>query len=173
VTSAGNKFKSSKLYPNNIGAVDTRIFNPSKWDDMVLDGGVLKKSNYGKANGKVYQSGSSSNVSRTRWGAEHGKGNVKHNNAIETELDTAFMDGATDLRKNRVQRDVNGNRVYAADGTYTRPDASYVLNGKRYNTNYISNYMLDDIDELNRELDAFRRMVEADPDAITRLEFDY
>lgn len=51
------------------------------------------------------------------------------------------MDGATDLRKNRVQRDVNGNRVYAADGTYTRPDASYVLNGKRYNTNYISNYM--------------------------------
>ncbi len=101
------------------------------------------------------------------------KGNVKHNNAIETELDTAFMDGATDLRKNRVQRDANGNRVYVADGTYTRPDASYVLNGKRYNTNYISNYTLDDIDELNRELDAFRRMIEADPEAITRLVFDY
>ncbi len=42
------------------------------------------------------------------------KGNVKHNNAIETELDRAFMDSATDLRKNRVQRDANGNRVYAA-----------------------------------------------------------
>lgn len=83
------------------------------------------------------------------------------------------MDGATDLRKNRVQRDANGNRVYAADGTYTRPDASYVLNGKRYNTNYISNYTLDNIDELNRELDAFQRMVEADPEAMTRLVFDY
>jgi len=42
VTSAGNKFKSSKLYLNNIGAVDTRILNPSKWDDVVMDGGVLK-----------------------------------------------------------------------------------------------------------------------------------
>ena len=122
---------------------------------------------------EIIESGSSSNVSRTRWGAEHGKGNVKHNNAIETELDTAFIEGATDLRKNRVQRDVNGNRVYAVGGTYTRPDASYVLNGKRYNTNYISNYMLNDIDELNRELIAFQRMVEADPNAITRLVFDY
>ena len=111
-------------------------------------------------------------VSR-KYRAEHGKGNVKHNNAIETELDKASKDGATGLRKNRVQRDVNGKRVYAKDGTYTRPDASYVLNGKRYNTNYISNYMLDDNDELNRELDAFRRMVEADPNAITRLVFDY
>ncbi|MBR4085962.1 MAG: RHS repeat-associated core domain-containing protein [Lachnospiraceae bacterium] len=49
VTSAGNKFKSSKLYLNNIGAVDTRILNPSKWDDMVLDGGVLRKTSYGKS----------------------------------------------------------------------------------------------------------------------------
>lgn len=62
----------------------------------------------------IDESGTPSNVSRTRWGAEHGKGNVKHNNAIETELGMAFMDGVTDLRKNRVQRDVNGNRVYAA-----------------------------------------------------------
>ncbi|MBR4085509.1 MAG: hypothetical protein IKK33_14635, partial [Lachnospiraceae bacterium] len=49
VTSAGNKFKSSKLYLNNIGAVDTRILNPSKWDDVVMDGGVLGKTSYGKS----------------------------------------------------------------------------------------------------------------------------
>ena len=40
--------------------------------------------------------------SRTRWGKEHGRGNVKHNNAIETELDKAYIDGASDIRKNRV-----------------------------------------------------------------------
>ena len=99
--------------------------------------------------------------------------NIRHNNAIETELDEAFANGATDIRKNRVQRDVNGNRVYGNDGKYTKPDASYVQNGKRYNTNYVSNYNLDNIDELNREIEAFNRMCEADPKAITRLVFEY
>ncbi|RKI77006.1 hypothetical protein D7V90_20000 [bacterium 1xD42-87] len=111
--------------------------------------------------------------SRTTWGAEHGKGNVKHNNAIESELDQAFADGASDIRKNRVQRDANGNRVYSPNGSYTRPDASYVIDGKRYNTNYVSNNSLDNIEELNRELEAFQRMIDADPDAVNRLVFQY
>ncbi|MBQ7775108.1 MAG: hypothetical protein IJ379_04220, partial [Lachnospiraceae bacterium] len=29
---------------NNIGAVDSRILNPNKWDEMMADGGVLSKS---------------------------------------------------------------------------------------------------------------------------------
>ena len=116
---------------------------------------------------------SGSETSRTNWGAEHGKGNVKHNNAIETELDNAASNGATDIRKNRVQRDSNGNRVYAPDGKYTKPDASYVIDGQRYNTNYVSNYGLDNIDELNRKIEAFNRMCDADPDSITQLIFKY
>ena len=122
---------------------------------------------------KAGNSKSGKETSRTNWGAEHGKGNVKHNNAIETELDNAASNGATDIRKNRVQRDSNGNRVYAPDGKYTRPDASYVIDGQRYNTNYVSNYELDNIDELNREIEAFNRMCDADPDAINQLIFKY
>ena len=37
---------------------------------------------------------------------------------IKTELDEAFANGAKDIRKNRVQRDVNGN-----NGKYIKPDA--------------------------------------------------
>ena len=75
----------------------------------------------------------------------------------------------------KVQRDSNGNRnrVYAPDGKYTKPDASYVIDGQRYNTNYVSNYGLDNIDELNREIEAFNRMCDADPDSITQLIFKY
>ncbi len=40
------------------------------------------------------------NGSRTNWGPEHGKGNVKHNNAIEQELDWAESKGASSIRKN-------------------------------------------------------------------------
>ncbi len=112
-------------------------------------------------------------LSRTKWGAEHGKGNVRHNNAIESELDQAYSKGALDLRKNKVQRDANGNRVYSSDGKYTRPDASYILGDIRYNTNYISNDRLVNIDELNRELEAFQRMIDADPNAINSLVFKY
>ena len=34
-----------------------------------------------------------------------------------------------------------------------------------------SNYNLDNIDELNREIKAFNRMCNADPAAVTRLKF--
>ena len=80
----------------------------------------------------------SAEVSRTNWGPEHGTGNVAHNNAIESELDAASARGATSLRKNRVQRDASGGRVYAGNGSYTRPDASYVENGVRVNYNRVS-----------------------------------
>ena len=133
--------------------------------------GVSAAEKYLQEQAKSSKSGSE--TSRTNWGAEHGKGNVKHNNAIETELDNAASNGATDIRKNRVQRDSNGNRVYAPDGKYTKPDASYVIDGQRYNTNYVSNYGLDNIDELNREIEAFNRMCDADPDSITQLIFKY
>ena len=109
---------------------------------------------------------------RTDYGPEHTKKNITHNNAIEEELDAATKKGATDLRKNKAQLDVNGDRVFY-NGNSTRPDASYVLDGVRYNTNYISNRELNNTNELNRELDAFKRMVAADPDAITTLVFHY
>jgi len=126
----------------------------------------------GKA-GNATDGASGSEASRTNWGPEHGKGNVKHNNAIETELDNAAARGATDMSKNMVQRDINGNRVYTSNGGYTKPDASYVIDGVRHNTNYVSNYKLDNVKELNREIDAFNKMIKADPDAVTRLVFQY
>ena len=43
-TAIKNKCKSSYLVLNNIGAFDTRSLNPSKWDEMMLDGGVLGKT---------------------------------------------------------------------------------------------------------------------------------
>ncbi|MCB1207689.1 MAG: RHS repeat-associated core domain-containing protein [Verrucomicrobiales bacterium] len=106
---------------------------------------------------------------RTKHGPQHGSGKapstVEHNNAIEDLLDDAQGRGATDLRKNRVQRDVNGNRVRATDGS-TRPDAAWVEDGVRHNHNRVSN-----LDDLDRELNAFRKMNEADPRAINSLEF--
>ena len=105
-------------------------------------------------------------VSRTNWGPEHGKGNVPHNNAIEDLLDEAHARGATDLRKNRVQRDVNGIRVCAPDGKYTRPDGSYIEDGVRHNYNRVSN-----LDDFEREIEAFKRMIKADPNATNSLEF--
>jgi len=104
--------------------------------------------------------------SRTKWGPEHGKGNVGHNNPIEDVLDAAQSRGATDLRKNRVQRDAIGNRVYSSDGSYAKPDASWVEGGVRHNHNRVS--YLDDID---RELDAYFKMIEADPKAVNSLDF--
>ena len=109
-------------------------------------------------------------VSRTNWGPEHGRGNIKHNNAIETELDRAYSDGATDIRKNKIQKRADGS---SANGSRIRPDASYVINGVRYNTNYVSNYRLNNNRELNRELKAFKKMYEADTNAVNRLVFQY
>lgn len=114
-----------------------------------------------------------SNGSRLKYGAEHGRNNAYHNNAIETELDSAVEQGA-DLdwiRKNRFQVDTNGNVVKAS--TQRKPDASYVLDGERYNTNYVSNYELDDNTALNYEIDAFNDMCKADPTAHNSLVFQY
>jgi RHS repeat-associated protein len=105
-------------------------------------------------------------VSRTKWGPEHGKGNIAHNNAIEDVLDAAEERGATSLRKNRVQRDVGGNRVAPRRGGFVKPDASWVENGIRYNFNRVSN-----LSALDREVDALIRMFEADPNAVNMLEF--
>ena len=166
-------------------AVTERLVEPVKvynfevedWHTYYVAGAGVLVHNDKRANGKGCLGAASaigtSESSRTNWGAEHGKGNVKHNNAIETELDNAAARGATDISKNTVQRDVNGNRVYKTNGSYTKPDASYVINGVRYNTNYVSNYNLDNIKELNREIEAFNKMIEADPDAVTRLVFQY
>ncbi|HEX7861324.1 MAG TPA: RHS repeat-associated core domain-containing protein [Verrucomicrobiae bacterium] len=108
----------------------------------------------------------SGSPSRTNWGPEHGTGNTEHNNWIEDILDRMKSLGAMDLRKNRVQRDVSGLRVFSPSGSYTKPDASYILEGMRYNHNRVSS-----LETLERELDAFRRMREADPNAINSLEF--
>jgi hypothetical protein len=106
--------------------------------------------------------------SRENWGPEHGRGNVAHNNAIEDELDWAADEGATSIRKSRVQRDAAGNRVYAPDGSYIYPDASYVLDGTRYNSNFVSN-----MNDLEREQDAFEKMCLADPEAVNTLIHRY
>lgn len=38
---------------------------------------------------------------------------------------------------------------------------------------YVSNYSLDNVNELNRELEAFNRICDADPNAINALTFHY
>ena len=114
---------------------------------------------------------SSKSKSRTNWGEEHGKGNTKHNNAIEDELDFAHKNGASSIRKNKVQVDVDGNRVYYDEKHYIKPDASYVMNGKRYNTNYVSNP--NSSSEVEREIKAYLNMCKSDPQAYNRLIFRY
>ena len=116
------------------------------------------------------------NGSRINWGTEHGFNNPPHNNSIEVELDWAFNAGATDIVKNGRQRDANGNYVYYTDSVtgkqrYIRPDASYTIDGVRYNTNYVSNNT--SLSELERELTAYEHMVEADPDAVNTLVINY
>jgi len=105
-------------------------------------------------------------ASRTRWGPEHGRGNVLHNNAIEDELDAAYARGATDLRKNRVQRDAAGNRVFAPGGSFTKPDAAWIENGVRHNFNRVSS-----LDDLEREIQAYIIMIGADPNAVSSMVF--
>ena len=90
------------------------------------------------------------NGSRIKWGKEHGSNNVRHNNAIEFELDFAEQKGAIEIKKNRYQVDIDGNVVKA--NRQRKPDAAYTLNGKRININYVSNYELNNTKELNREL---------------------
>jgi hypothetical protein len=105
---------------------------------------------------------------KTKYGKPHKKPNVKHNNAIEDELDAAVERGSTNPRKNKSQVDVEGNVVSGR-----KPDASYVENGQRHNTNYVSNHTLDNTRELNRELNAWKAIRESDPNAVNSLRFNY
>ena len=69
--------------------------------------------------------------------------------------------------------DANGNRVYYNGSHYVRPDASYTIDGIRYNTNYISNHSLNNLNEISREFESYIHMVQADPSAVNRLIFIY
>jgi hypothetical protein len=167
VSNEGEAFKGIERTSQVLTDLTAPIAPPgvSKLDDVKIatkvDGTVdeiLKVSDDASTNG--------SGISRTNWGAEHGKGNVEHNNWIENQLDAAEDRGATDMRKNRVQRDAEGNRVRTPDGGYTRPDASWVEDGVRYNGNRTSN-----LNNLDRETEAFLKMIEADPNAVNFWEF--
>ncbi|HEX5751607.1 MAG TPA: hypothetical protein VFZ09_35625 [Archangium sp.] len=105
----------------------------------------------------------------TRYGNPHTRQNPTHNEAIEKELASREAAGHTNLRKDRVQRNAAGKRVYdeapVRDVRFRRPDASSVRpDGVRHNTNYVSNTQ-----DLKRELEAFESMKRADPDAILEL----
>jgi len=54
---------------------------------------------------------------------------------------------------------------------HIRPDASYTIDGIRYNTNYVSNNST--LSGVNGELSAYQHMVEADPDAVNVLVIKY
>ncbi|MBR4085803.1 MAG: hypothetical protein IKK33_16120, partial [Lachnospiraceae bacterium] len=120
VTSAGNKFKSSKLYPNNIGAVDTRIFNPSKWDDMVLDGGVLK-------------TGGSTNVSKkARLLQEGGNGTIVEVKSF-SEADNLLKEAFPDYQK------VKGIGAQDANGIRKKNKLDRFKQGGAYHKDYAVN----------------------------------
>ena len=113
------------------------------------------------------------NECKTDWGAAHTKKNENHNNAIEIELDNALANGAnkSSIRKNKWQVDANDNYVLDSRGKHRRPDASYVIDETRYNTNYVSNP--NNAEEVERELEAFIEICNADPDAVVSLIFEY
>ena len=108
---------------------------------------------------------------RDKWGPEHTKKNPDHNNAIEDELDLAESIGASGINKNKAQVNADGVRGYYDGKHYIRPDASYVIDGTRFNTNYVSNP--NSPKEVEREIKAFLNMCEADPTANNWLIFYY
>jgi len=55
-------------------------------------------------------------------------GNAEHNAKVDQKINEAKEQGATNVRKNQQQTDVNGNKV----GT-NRPDVQYDQNGQHYN----------------------------------------
>ena len=80
------------------------------------------------------------------------------------------------MAKYRVQRDINGNRVYYTDPStgktgHIKPDASYVIGDTRFNTNYVSNSR--SASEMGREMAEFNHMVDADPNAVNTIIIDY
>jgi hypothetical protein len=105
----------------------------------------------------------------TRYGKPHTRQNPPHNEAIEEELARREAAGHTDLRKNKPQQDASGQPVLdprqAMRVRYRKPDVSSLRpDGVRHNTNYVSNSR-----DMQRELDAFDAMVEADKWAIHEL----
>ena len=105
----------------------------------------------------------------TRYGKPHTRQNPPHNEAIEKELARREAAGHTDLRKNKPQQDASGRYVLdprqATGVRYRKPDVSSLRpDGVRHNTNYVSNPR-----DMQRELDAFDAMVEADKLAIHEL----
>ncbi|MFY0565215.1 hypothetical protein ACN28E_15390 [Archangium lansingense] len=105
----------------------------------------------------------------TRYGKPHTQENPTHNETIERDLASRESAGHTSLRKNRVQRNAAGKRVYdeapVREVRFRRPDASSVRpDGVRHNTNYVSNPR-----DLKHELEAFEAMKRADPEAIHEL----
>jgi hypothetical protein len=105
----------------------------------------------------------------TRYGKPHTRQNPPHNEAIEEELARREAAGHTDLRKNRPQKDARGGDVLDQRPTSTvrfrKPDVSSIRpDGVRHNTNYVSNAR-----DMQRELEAFEAMVEADKAAIHEL----
>lgn len=182
-TSSTSSFVNSKYYRDVQNLSDIKIINDVKKALLIVFFNAIVKNIddqiAGSAKGQVDHGLSGSggtinpNNSRTRWGNEHGRNNIKHNNAIEEELDRASERGATDIKKNSVQVDVNGNRVYYDGSHYIKPDASYTLDGVRYNTNYISNYTFSNLNDISREFNNFIHMVQADPTAVNRLVYVY
>ena len=116
------------------------------------------------------------NGSRENWGTEHGRNNPPHNNSIEVELDWASSVGATDIMKAKRQVDAAGNDVFYIDSVTGKkrrifPDAGYTIDGVRFNTNYVSNNRSKS--GMEREMEAFKHMAEADPDAVNTLVILY
>ncbi len=105
----------------------------------------------------------------TRYGPPHTRENPAHNEAIERELAAREAAGHTGLRKNKEQLNAQGRAVRTEKPVkghrFRRPDASSLRpDGVRHNTNYVSNPR-----DLQRELDAFEAMVQADERAIHEL----
>jgi RHS repeat-associated protein len=58
-------------------------------------------------------------------------GGDDHDDEIQKAIDRARADGATNIRKNQVQTDINGNRA-----GNNRPDLQYDLRGQHYNVEF-------------------------------------
>jgi RHS repeat-associated protein len=80
---------------------------------------LLGTKRIAKIEAKEILKGAGETTSLTKWGPEHAKGNILHNNAIENELNRAESQGASLIKKNKAQVDVYGNKV-----SNSRPDAA-------------------------------------------------
>ena len=78
--------------------------------------------------------GATGNSPKSNEGESRPHGNDEHNSAIEQRANQVRKQGATNIRKNQVQVDANGNRV--GDN---RPDLQYDLDGRHYNVEFDHN----------------------------------